>query len=158
MPSWLRSVTVSGRYCCTGVSAPNVKLLPTNKIVFGACRGLQRGQPQQHGGNLIPIGHRFVGLCRERLALAHRLDKRRRGGAIEGPEVLAEQPRHSRGDLRLSDWRHCVSFAERRRVRPDHCDPDVFRALLAGAVVDPLHGSTAPPVIRRNDQRGPYSL
>src|SRR5512145_533383 len=75
-------------------TATTVHSLRIISILFRRLVATVRGEPVRYSVGVRPDG-----------GLAHRLEKRRRGGRIEGAKVLADQLRQRRGDLRLSNCR-----------------------------------------------------
>src|SRR2546429_1675168 len=67
--------------------------------------------------------------------------------------ILAEQRRDGGGDLALRVRFGLRSFACRRRVRTDHCDPVAFRVGHFFAVLFPIFRTMAAAMVRGDDER-----
>src|SRR6267142_1789539 len=68
--------------------------------------------------------------------------------------ILAEKTGDGGGDLRLGNGADVGALAERRGVRADDGDPDIFRTFLFGAMVFPLGEAAAAAVIGGDNESG----
>src|SRR6476661_6734230 len=68
--------------------------------------------------------------------------------------ILAEKTGQGGGDLRLSNRADVGALPERRGVRADDGDPDIFRTFLLYAVVFPLGAAAAAAVIGGDQECG----
>src|SRR6266853_7040213 len=66
--------------------------------------------------------------------------------------ILADERRHRRGNLRLGHRADVGALAKRRRIRAQHCDPDIFRTLLFDTMLFPLGQAAAPTMVRGDDE------
>src|SRR5471030_1351763 len=86
------------------------------------------------GNDVVTGGIRPDGVLTGRQHVEQRLGRFRYDRTI----VLAQQRRDRGGDLRLRDAHHVMALAERRRIRTNNGNPDVFRSLLIDPVFLPL--------------------